>query len=281
MNIEYINACIPLRAILGKLNLIALQETETRAVYPSPFSSDHEAILTVDVEQNLWADLFTQSEGGPFDLIAALLRYQKQNCAVPDVLDWFKQHIGYPSLLDGIALPKAKAPELKYVYKSPILNPMLISFVAQKGIELNFARKYLFQIGITNVDNGREFSALGLKTEDGGWCVLSPHLNTFVGSPSVTYIPGQKYQFRRLHIFKNIFMYLKAVKDFNKGNLFADECLILNSFECLDQAAAYIRGHGYRQLYTWLGADPNGQQARKNFALLCRAENDLQHRAVI
>lgn len=281
MNIEYINACIPLRAILGKLNLVALQETETRAVFPSPFSVEPDTILTVDTEKNTWADQGAQTSGNAFDLIAAWLRYQKQNCSAPDVLDWFKMHIGYPSLLDGIVLPQTKKSELKYAYKSPILNPVLIRFVEQKGISLSFARKYLYQIGLTNEATGREFLALGLKTEDGDWRVLSPHINAFVGNPSVTYIPGQKYQFRRLHIFKNIFMYLKAVTDFNKGKLFNDECLILNSFECLDQAAAYIRGQGYSQLYTLLGGDPNGQQATKNFALLCRSENDLQHKAMI
>lgn len=280
MNIDYISACVPLCAILTKLKLTPFEETGSQSFYHSPFSKEATATLSVNHEQNTWTDQYLQTYGGPFELIAQWLMHQNLNCAEPDVLDWFRQHIGYPSLLNNIVFPAKTEIETKFIYQSPVLNPSLIRFLGQKGASLSFARKYLQQIGLTNPQTGKDFIALGLRTEDGGWCVLSPHIDTFIGQKSITYIPGHKYKYRKLHIFKDIFMYMKAVVVVNKGELFDDECIILNSYACLDNSAAYIRGQGYSKLYTWLGSDPNGLQATKNYTLLCHAEDGLQHKPI-
>lgn len=280
MNIDYINACILLRAILNKLNLSPVSESDTQSLYQSPFTQSDNANLVVHHEQNTWIDQHLKTCGGSFEFVVQWLKYRNLNYAAPDVFDWFRQHIGYPSLLDGINLPVQAEAEPKFIYKSLILNPVLIRFVEQKGIPLAFARKYLHQIGLANVETGHDFAALGLRTEEGGWHVLSPHLDTFVGQRSITYIPGQKYKYRRVHIFKDIFMYMKAVIQVNKGEPFDDESIVLNSYECLNNSAAYIRAQGYSKLYTWLGSDLNGQQATQNYALLCLSEKGLQHKPI-
>lgn len=280
MNIDYISACISLRAILTKLKLLPVRETGSQSFYHSPFSKETAVTLSVDHEQNTWTDQHLQTCGGPFEFVTQWLKCQNLNCSAPDVLDWFKEHIGYPSLLDGINLPTKVEAEPKFIYQSPILNPSLIRFVHQQGVPLSFARKYLHQVGLTNPETGNGFVALGLKTEESSWYVISPYLDTFISHKSITYIPGQKYKYRRVHIFKDIFTYMKAVIRVNKGELFNDECIILNSYACLDSSAAYIRAQGYSKLYTWLGSDPNGQQATENYALLCLSEDGLQHKPI-
>lgn len=277
MNIEYINA-IPLCKIFDKLKLQLSQENYLYPLYPSPFQPEEIHTMEVDLATNTWFDGSTKTSGGPLELITDWLRYKGMRCMLPDALKWFRFNIGYPSMQEGITVPSLPAPEVKYAYKSPILNPALINCIEEKNISFEFARKHLRQLGLTNMNTGEEFAALGLKTEEGGWWIYSPYINTFIGNKSVSFIKGKKYKFRTVHVFKDIFDYMAARLCFNDGKPFNDESIILNSYECLENSASYLRGFGYRYLFTWLGNDPIGQIATANYKLLCNIEDNLQHK---
>lgn len=276
MNIEYINA-IPLCKIFDKLKLKPSQENDLYPLYPSLFQREEKHTLEVDLATNTWFDSFTNKSGGPLELISDWLQYRKLPCATADVQHWFRFNIGYPNMQDRIYSPDQPAPEIKYAYQSPILNPVLINNLEEKGIPFDFARKRLRQLGVTNMQTGDDFAALGLKTENDGWWVYSPYINTFTDEKSISFFPGKKYKFQTVHVFKDIFDYLTARICFNENEPFDDECIILNSYDCLEESARYLRGFGYRNLFSWLGNDPIGQQATKNYALLCSIEENMKH----
>lgn len=276
MNIDYINA-IPLCKIFDKVKLQPLQENDLYSLYPSLFNKDEKHTIEVNHETNTWFDSFTRSSGGPLELIVAWLRIQQLKCSIPDAQKWARFYIGYPCMQDGIDVQNDVAKEIKFAFKSPILNPALIKCIEDKGISYEFARKHLCQLGLVEVATNKEFLALGMKTEENSWWLYSPYINAFAGSKAITFIHGKEYKFNTVHVFKDIFDYLTARIVFNDGEPFDDECIILNSYDCLENSAHYIRGFGYRHLFSWLSNDVVGRQATENFALLCSIEENLKH----
>lgn len=276
MNIEYINA-IPLREIFDKLKLNPTQESDLYTIYQSPFSNENAYTMEVSHETNTWYDSSVGRSGGPSELISDWLRRQELPCSLPDVIKWFRFNIGYPSLQNDLVFSNDTGPKVKLTYKSVILERGLINYVEENGIPLSIAKEYLVQLGLVNLNSKEEFTALGLKTAEESWSVYSPYLNTFIGREAVTVIPGAKYKFRNVHVFKDIFDYLSAMIHLNDNQPFNDECIILNSYKCLDNCAAYIRGFGYKILYTWFDDSHNGKQATRNYSFMCGTEVNLQH----
>lgn len=275
MNIEYINA-IPLRKIFDKLNLQPAQENDRQSFYASLSAHNEKHTLVVDHDTNRWHDSATGASGGPMEFIAHWLFVQDQHCSVVDVKDWFRDHIRYPSLQEGIPVSQNQRPKLKYAYKSPILNPLLICCIEEKCIPLKMARKQFSQIGVTNEDTGEEFLALGLKTEGGDWWAYSPHINAFVGNPAVTYIHGTAETKTAIHVFKDIFDYLAAV--IIRQGRFNNDAIILNSYDCLEESGHFITHMNYQKVYTWFDNGKTGQQATKNYAAFCAALNSTIHK---
>jgi hypothetical protein len=107
MNIEYANT-IPMREILAKLGLFAVQEHAPLYVYPSPFYKDKRPTLHVNDELNIWFDSEAGISGNPVEFLKAFLKLDDLPCSHVDAIDWLKVNIGYPSLLEGIHLPMSK-----------------------------------------------------------------------------------------------------------------------------------------------------------------------------
>ncbi len=275
MNIEYAST-IPLRDILGKMGLQPAQQNNRLLLYRSPFQ-DPDSLFQINTEDNTWCDNASQTGGGPIEFVRAYLAHRGKPCTLSDALHWLKFNIGYPSLLAGIQLPEDEHQpgEYQFRFKTLLLEKGLIRYIENRGIPVALARQFLKQVYIRNKTTGKEFLALGLKNEDGGYAIHSPFITTHLVPQAITFIRGTPGT-GGVRIFLTVFDFLTAVTG-RDGTLFTEDSIILNSYQCLDNAAAYIRGYGYDKLYTSFDQTQNGQQATRACTFLAATEPDLQH----
>lgn len=279
MNIEYAQS-IPLRAILDKAGIQAAGQAPAGTwLYVSPFSGS--GSLQVNETDNTWQDAHTQRGGGSYELVAALLEQRKEHCAAVNVLKWLKFNIGYPPLSRFLDLPPDTTADhlFKRICKVKLQEAGLIRYAMSRGVAFPVARELFKQIYVLNKATGNEFVALGFKNEDGGFMIYNAHIEACLSPAAITFIRGTENKPDTVHIFKDVFAYHAAVSA-RSGKLFKGDCIILNTWGCMDNAAAYIRGYGYEVLRTWFDNSSTGQQATQAFRWLCATEEKLTHQAV-
>jgi hypothetical protein len=279
MNIEYAQT-IPLRAILDKAGIQATgQEPDGTLLYVSPFSDS--ATLQVNETDNTWQDAHTQRGGGSYEFVEALLQHQKERCSKVDVLHWFKFNIGYPPLLRFLDLPPDTAADHLYkrICKVGLQESGLIRYAMSRGIAFPVAKELFKQIYVLNKATGKEFVALGFKNEDGGFTLYNGHVEASLSPIAVRFIRGKEHKPDTIHIFKDVFAYSDAIRA-RSYKPFKGDCIILNTWGCVDNAATYIRGYGYEVLRTWFDNSTAGQQAAQAFRWLCTTEENLTFQAV-
>jgi hypothetical protein len=274
MNIEYAQT-IALRVILHKAGIPALeQNTDGQYLYPSPFSED--ANLLVNESNNTWKDAHSEMGGGAYELVAALLQQRKEPCTAIDILHWFKFKIGYPPLQDFIEPEPEAENEYKIICKVKLQEGGLIRYAAKRGIPYSIAKELFKQIYVLNKTTGNEFVALGFKNEDGGFMLYNEFVETSYAPAAITFIRGKENKPDSVHIFKDVFAYQAAIRE-RLNQPFNGDSIILNTWSCLDNAAAYIRGYGYQQLCTWFEDSGKGKQAAQAFSWLCSTEQNMMH----
>lgn len=277
MNIEYAQT-IELRAILNKMGLQeAAEKTTGILLYPSFMNEAAPLSLQVNTTRNSWHDSSTGAGGGPAELVAAWLDSREEPCALPDVLHWLKFTIGYPLLASFMEQPDQSAVGSRYRIASRVTlqEGSLIRYAVDMGFSVDEAIACFQQLYIANRKTGHEFVALGFRNEDGGYSIYNRHTEMHLAPYAITFIRG-KAKPDTVHVFKDIFDYCAAIRERN-GKPFAGDSIILNSWQSLDNAAAYIRGYGYRNLCSWLADNPAGIQASAALDFLARTEPDLIH----
>lgn len=275
MNPEYANT-IPLRDILHKLGSNPVQENTDCLYYLSIFEEGDTPQLKVHKATNRWEDVHACRSGGPLELVQGWLQQQGLKCAEADVLHWLKFTIGYPSLIEKFGLKKPEADNLYSIaFKTGLQEQSLIRYVLQQGFSFNQAKRFFKQVYVLNKATGKEFRALGMRNEEGGYALYSPHLEAMTAPLSVSFIRGEKNDYERVYVFKTPFDYRRALQLYPA--IAAHDSMILHAYGCADPATAYVRGFGYKRLYTVFDDSPEGQCATEAFAWLCSTEQDLKH----
>ncbi|MBL7682044.1 MAG: hypothetical protein JNK00_01695 [Flavipsychrobacter sp.] len=176
-----------------------------------------------------------------------------------DALRWLKNMVGLnPST---IQLPPG-TPDYKTIDQSlsvkdvsPLSEPVLIRYLElRRRIPFNTARHSLKQVRVRNSLTEKSFIAIGFKNEDGGFAIRNPTIKAHVGPRAISFIRGKIPKPPGVHIFKDVYDYLSELS-FRNGKLFHDDCIILNSMDCLQDMTGYVRNYGYEYLCSWLGND--------------------------
>lgn len=277
MNIEYAQT-IPLRVILDKAGLLCIGEnTKGMYLYASPF--EEASSLQVDEDSNTWHHSDGQIGGGAYAFVQALLQQRGEPCAPAHVLHWLRFTIGYPPLIRFVDLPAEPEDLYQRVSKGKLREVGLIRYAQSKGIAFAAAGELFKQIHVRSKATGNEFVALGFKNEDGGFMLYNAHVAACLSPAAITFIRGQVSKPDTVHIFKDVFAYQAAIRA-RSGKPFKGDCIILNTWGRLDNAAAYIRGYGYQVLRTWFDNSSTGQQATAAFRWLCSTEESLHFQSV-
>jgi hypothetical protein len=280
MNLQYAGT-IPLCEILEKLGLRPASENGDLSFYPSPFNYNQPNLsLEVHNGANTWRDLSTGRAGGPVELVKAGLVLRGFKSSEVDVLSWFRVNISYPSLVAKFKLAEGKRRgTYELVKESSLKEGALVRFAMRRGLTREQAKKTFKEVEVRNIATGKEFRALGLRNEDGGYAIFSSHVDALIGPMAISFIRGREWTPTQFNAFRSIFDYLDALKQ--RGNVpFDAGSIILHSYACADDAATYLRGYGYTHLYTWFDEAERGSKATEAFAWLCSTDQTLKHVAI-
>jgi hypothetical protein len=176
----------------------------------------------------------------------------------------------------GDVVEDANSPKLIVKDKKAIEHLGLVHYLASRGIELELARKYLKEIHVHNMETGKNFFALGLANEDGGYELRNPFFKGTIKPKSITFIRGIKTKPDGIHLFEGFMDYLSAVTDLPE-QAFVEDTIILNSVTCVKQSFSYIHNYGYKIAYTWMHNDETGRKADLVLGEFFKSENDIRH----
>ena len=281
MNIEQAKA-IPLQTILERMSAPLSRQNDREAWYCSPLRQERTASLHVHIGKNVWYDFGEGKGGDGLALVCAYLTASGEAATVVDALRWLGNMTGS----NGGSLPPTKTkgfsrhfePDTGWLLKSakPIEHLALIRYLELRGIPLTLARQHLKQIHAKNLRTGRGIFALGLRNEEGGYELRNPFFKGSISPKTITFIRGLTPKPESIHVFEGIMDFLSAAADCPEQQLNGD-AIVLNSVTNLNDAVPYIKGYGYKTLYSWMDNDPAGGKARQALYQLARQEPGLLH----
>ncbi len=188
---------ISIRLFLARRGIQPKYERNGYGMYLSPLREERTPSFKVDYEQNLWYD-FGLGEGGT--LLTLMMRLERCDSreAVRRLQNGEKRDAGSASLSSGIykrpavgehspVMRPATVPALRILSDAPLRHPVLIGYLASRGIAQRIAAGYCREVRYEV--NGRAFFAVGFRNDAGGWELRSAR---FKGGSSPKYITTLK-----------------------------------------------------------------------------------------
>ena len=188
---------ISIRLFLARRGIQPKYERNGYGMYLSPLREERTPSFKVDYVQNLWYD-FGLGEGGT--LLTLVMRMERCDSreAVRRLQNGEKRDAGSASLSPGIykrpavgehspVMRPATVPALRILSDAPLRHPVLIGYLASRGIAQRIAAGYCREVRYEV--NGRAFFAVGFRNDAGGWELRSAR---FKGGSSPKYITTLK-----------------------------------------------------------------------------------------
>ena len=188
---------ISIRLFLARRGIQPKYERNGYGMYLSPLREERTPSFKVDYVQNHWYD-FGLGEGGT--LLTLMMRMERCDSreAVRRLQNGEKRDAGSASLSSGIykrpavgehspVMRPATVPALRILSDAPLRHPVLIGYLASRGIAQRIAAGYCREVRYEV--NGRAFFAVGFRNDAGGWELRSAR---FKGGSSPKYITTLK-----------------------------------------------------------------------------------------
>jgi hypothetical protein len=274
MNIEDAKG-IPLSLIFEKLNALPTKQTEKDAWYLSPWRDERTASLHVNLKTNQWYDHGDGIGGDTVNLVCQVLKAGREDCTVADALRWLRNMSYVPMTFAIPQAIKEEQPHWTLVRVGELEDFALTRYLAARGISLSIAKELVCEAYVRNPKNQKLY-AIGFKNEEGGYELRNKYFKSCIAPKTITFIRGTNSKPGGIHLFEG-FMDFLSVVTINKGR-FKDDSIILNSLSCIGPATSYIKGYGYRFVYTWMDNDKAGNKATSLLSEFFKTEADLQHR---
>lgn len=271
MNVEKANA-IPLPVILRILSREPVKSKGDELWFLSPLRTERTASFHVCARRNVWYD-FGEGTGG--DVVALIRLHLERSGAAStctDALRWLRNMAGGQHPLPFPPTPHIQEkPALELISASPLTDAALVAYLKGRGITEGLACKYLKQARVRSRASGKEFLAAAMANEDGGFELRNKFFKGTVKTKAVSFVRGAVPKPPTVHIFEGMIDFLSAVTA-RAGRPFDGDAIILHSVSMVPQAAAYVKGYGYRTGHTWTDNDPAGERAARELADLFAAE---------
>lgn len=275
MNIETART-IPLSEILEKSGARPARKTARGDWYYSPFRNERTPSFKVNTGRNTWYDFGEGRGGDGIDLVCAYLQTTGTGHTVSDALRWLGNMFEGNMPVQVFPQRQVKKEESVLVLKSvrSLSHIALVKYMEDRGISKEVACKYLKEVTILNRRTGKEFFAVAIKNEDGGYDYRNLYRKGCVRKKAISFIRGTVYGNGGIHVFEGFMDFLSAIMQCREKP-FEDDTIILNSISSMKEATAYIRNYGYRKAFTWLDNDEAGKKATQAFDEFFRSENIL------
>ena len=217
--------------------------------YLSPFRDEKTPSFKVNRSLNRWYD-FGEGAGG--SLIDFGIRYHR--CSVADFLNAFKQDI--------LLLPTAPAPaagkvqpqesKIRILEEKPLQKPALLSYLAQRCIEIDIARAHCRQVHYEL--SGKTYYGIGFANDSGGYELRNPYSKISTSPKDITTI---RQESPVMAVFEGFFDFLSYRSIHRNLAIEPENYLILNSVAFFSRAKPLIES--YRQVHLYLDLDQTGR----------------------
>ncbi len=276
MNSEQANN-ISLISILDIIGLKAEKKKNNEFWYLSPFRNEKTPSFHVNISKNIWFDHGEAKGGTVIDFVCLYLERHHESHTVVDALRWLKNMYPVAPLKTVTSQEEAdecdKSLQLRKI--TTIQNPLFISYLNNRGIHFQLAKRYLKEATIFNKNSGKTFQALCLKNENGGFELRNKFFKGCIAPKGISFIRGSKFLPEDIHVFEGSIDFLSALTHERKSQ-FEGDVIILNSISCLKESFIYIGNYSYKNIYSWLDNDDAGKKASKELDEFAKQHPDLK-----
>ena len=240
----------PIEKALAKLGHFPTKSNEKEAWFLSPFRSETQASFKVSKKLNRWYDHGEGKGGNVIDLICLITKG-----TVKETLHIIVQDEHFFSFQQQPLLGKEREHAITIMYAKPIRHFGLRKYLYERSISIRtasgFCREahYLFK--------GRNYFAIGLKNDSGGWELRNKYYKNSSSPKDITHIKNGN---TKLIVTEGMFDLLSIV-EYHKNLELEYDFLVLNSTAFVQKAMRIQEGYSSIELY--LDNDANGKRTSK------------------
>lgn len=253
---------IPLPSILSKLGFEPVRSFKggSELAYLSPFRSEKEPSLFVNIHKNIWND-FGDMGGNALDFV---IKYK--NTDVKGALQFLDDLFAGKPISQTKPLTVSEEPKaeegafiLEKVLPFGATAPSLVSYITiERKINPGIAGKYLKEVHFKHRETGKKYFAAGFENLSSGFEIRNPYFKGSIGQKDMSLVKGST-EGREVWVFEGFMDFLSKLTLLETQWPPAD-CLILNSVSYMEKAIEFLRQAGYGLVKGYLDNDRAGEE---------------------
>lgn len=234
--------------------------------YQSPLRSDQDPSFKVNTRLNSWYDFGSGKGGNILDFVQ-----QHENTDLAGALAFLDEQQIIEFANTQVARYFGSEVQIKKV--QPIQNPALISYLEERKIALQVAKKYLQEVYY--IANKKHYFALAMQNDSNGYEIRNKYFKGGLRSKDITTVQREKGD-GSVSVFEGFMDFLSILTEQNIEQLKGD-AIILNSTSQIAAACEKINKGNYRKVFAFLDNDDAGRQALTTLQSSHNAVKDLSH----
>ncbi len=246
MNIDAIRQ-IPLVDFLNHLGYQPTGRDSKGLWFYSPYRNERKPSFHVNPRKNLWFDFGSGAGGDIFNLAGELT-------GETDFIrraEFIAQKMQLPVEKPYKPVPFVEQPTFENVEISRLESPILLNYLADRGIPRDIAQRYCVQVDYTL--HGKRYYAVGFENNAHGYELRNPFFKGAYPPKNITHIANGN---PRCNVFEGFMDFLSAERlGYNDGN----DSVVLNSVSNLNKAISYLQH--YPLVLCYLDNDVAGRAA--------------------
>jgi len=240
---------IDLVAFMAKIGFDPVVETGSLCTYYSPLRSEQVASFVVSKKSNKWHDFGTRENGDVLDLVQ-----QMEGVNLPKALDIV---LGQEHIQKREQKPlQEQEPAIKIHAIRPIISSSLMSYLIQRKISLDIAKKWLKELDISftyGKHPDKVYTVLGWRNDSSGFEIRTSFFKLSNSPKNITTIKGSVHD--RVLLFEGWPDYLTYLSMWGEQPY---DTIVLNSVSFLPSIIPMIRG---KIIHSYLDNDAAGDDA--------------------
>ena len=246
MNIDEIRK-ISLVEFLNQLGYKPTGRDSKGLWFYAPYRSERKPSFHVNPKLSLWFDFGTGAGGDIFSLAGAMsgeTDFVRQAAFIAEKMS-------LPCATPYKPLPFKEEPTFENVEISNLDSPVLLKYLADRGIPRNIAQRYCVQVDYTL--HGKQYYAIGFENNAHGFELRNSFFKGSYPPKHITHISNSN---ARCNVYEGFIDFLSAERlGYNDGN----DSVILNSVSNIAKAVAPLRDYSVVSCY--LDNDEAGRNA--------------------
>lgn len=271
MNTTPYSPRIPIREYLARRGIVPRYERNGYGMYLSPLREERTPSFKVDYVRNLWYD-FGLGEGGTLLTLVMRLERCDRYAAIRILSSGEIRQAESTSLSSGIyerpgvggvspVMRLAAVPALRILSDAPLHHPVLIGYLASRGIVPSVAAAFCREVRYEV--QGRTFFAVGFRNDAGGWELRSARFKGGSSPKHITTIDNRSDTVIAFEGFMDFLTYL-SLKYPERLRI---DAAVLNSVVNLPKAIPFLSRHPV--IHAFFDNDEAGRKTTSDLIRLC------------